>query len=55
VVETDHSVRARLADESVAAGVIAAAETVAKIASVRVVEPSLEDVFLNLTGRELRE
>ena len=55
VVETDHSVRARLADESFAAEVIAAAEAVAKIPSVRVVEPSLEDVFLNLTGRELRE
>jgi ABC-type multidrug transport system ATPase subunit len=55
VVEVDHSVRARLAHEGAAAEVIAAAGAVAKITAVRVTEPSLEDVFLNLTGRELRE
>ncbi len=55
VVETDHTVRARLSEESVAADVIAAAGSVAKVTSVRVVEPSLEEVFLSLTGRELRE
>jgi ABC-type multidrug transport system ATPase subunit len=55
VVEIDHSVRARLVHEGAAAEVIAAAGSVAKITGVRVTEPSLEDVFLNLTGRELRE
>ena len=55
VVEVDHSVRARLAHEDAAAEVIAAAGAVAKISGVRVTEPSLEDVFLTLTGRELRE
>jgi len=55
VVEVDHSVRARLAHEGAAAAVIAAAGTVGSITGVRVTEPSLEDVFLNLTGRELRE
>ena len=55
VVEVDHSVRARLVHEGAAAEVIAAAGAVAQITAVRVVEPSLEDVFLTLTGRELRE
>ncbi len=49
------SVRARLPDERAAGAVIAAAAAMAPIASVRVTEPSLEDVFLRLTGRELRE
>src|SRR5919198_3469322 len=55
VVEVDHAVRARLAHEGAAAEVIAAAGAVAQITGVRVTEPSLEDVFLTLTGRELRE
>jgi ABC-type multidrug transport system ATPase subunit len=55
VVEIDHSVRARLAHEGAAAAVIAAAGAVAPITGVRVTEPSLEDVFLTLTGHELRE
>src|SRR6185295_4818091 len=55
VVEIDHSVSARLVHEGAAAEVIAAAGSVAKITGVRVTEPSLEDVFLNLTGRGLRE
>jgi len=45
----------RLLHEKAAAEVIAAAGTVTAISAVRVSEPSLEDVFLNLTGRELRE
>jgi ABC-type multidrug transport system ATPase subunit len=55
VAEVDHSVRARLVHESAAAGVIAAAGAVTTITAVRVTEPSLEDIFLTLTGRELRE
>jgi ABC-2 type transport system ATP-binding protein len=55
VVELDHSVRARLVHEGAAAEVIAAAGAVTKITGVRVTEPSLEDVFLTLTGRGLRE
>ncbi len=51
----DGTVQARLAVDEVAAGVIAAAGAVAPIAAVRVEEPSLEDVFLRLTGRGLRE
>jgi ABC-2 type transport system ATP-binding protein len=55
VVEVDHAVRARLVHESAAAAVIAAVGTVTNITGVRVTEPSLEDIFLTLTGRELRE
>ena len=55
VVEVDHSVRARLVHERAAAAVIAAAGSVTTITAVRVSEPSLEEIFLNLTGRELRE
>ena len=55
VVEVDHSVRARLVHENAAAAVIAAAGAVTTITGVRVTEPSLEDIFLTLTGRELRE
>jgi len=55
VTRTDHSVRARLDEDSQVATVIAMAQTVAPLASVRVIEPSLEDVFLKVTGRELRE
>src|SRR4029079_12073900 len=53
VTLTDHSVRARLDEDSQVATVIAMAQTVAPLASVRVIEPSLEDVFLKVTGREL--
>jgi hypothetical protein len=45
----------RLPDDAACAAVIAAAHAAAPVRSVRVVEPSLEDVFLGLTGRELRE
>jgi ABC-2 type transport system ATP-binding protein len=45
----------RLPDDAACAAVIAAAHAAAPVTSVRVVEPSLEDVFLGLTGRELRE
>ncbi len=55
VVEVDHSVRVRLVHETAAAAVIAAAGTVTTITAVRITEPSLEDIFLALTGRELRE
>lgn len=55
VVEVDHSVRARLVHEGAVAQVITAAGAVATITGVRVTEPSLEDVFLTLTGKELRE
>jgi len=55
VVEIDHSVRVRLVHEEAAAEVIAAAGAVARITGIRVTEPSLEEIFLTLTGRELRE
>jgi ABC-2 type transport system ATP-binding protein len=55
VAEVDHSIHARLVHEGAAAAVIAAAGAVTKVTGVRVTEPSLEDVFLTLTGRELRE
>jgi ABC-2 type transport system ATP-binding protein len=55
VVEADQSVSARLVHEGAAAAVIAAAGSVATVTAVRVTEPSLEDIFLTLTGRELRE
>ena len=49
------ALRARLAHEGAAAAVIAAAGAVGSITGVRVTEPSLEDVFLTLTGHALRE
>jgi ABC-type uncharacterized transport system ATPase subunit len=55
VVEADGTARARVPDEHAVADVVAAARAIAPVAEVRVEEPSLEDVFLRLTGRELRE
>jgi ABC-type multidrug transport system ATPase subunit len=55
VTETEGLVRIRLPNDAAVADVIAAARALTTLASVRVEEPSLEDVFLHLTGRALRE
>ena len=55
VTHAEDTVRARVTEETEVAAVIAAASSVTPLTSVRVLEPSLEDVFLKITGRELRE
>jgi ABC-2 type transport system ATP-binding protein len=55
VLETESSLRVRLTHDGAEAAVVEAAASVGKIIALRVEEPSLEDVFLNLTGRALRE
>jgi ABC-type multidrug transport system ATPase subunit len=49
------TVRVGLEREQDAAAVVAAAVAVTEVRSLRTEEPSLEDVFLHLTGRGLRE
>jgi ABC-type multidrug transport system ATPase subunit len=49
------SVRVGLEHEQDAAAVVAAAAAITEVRSLRTEEPSLEDVFLHLTGRGLRE
>jgi len=55
VTHMDHSVRVRVDDDRHVAAVVATAQAITPLTSVRVIEPSLEDVFLRVTGRELRE
>jgi ABC-2 type transport system ATP-binding protein len=56
VVPTDHGLDLGLSDSrQTLPSILAAAETAgARVLSVEVVEPDLEDVFLHLTGRTLR-
>ncbi len=54
-VDDDGSVRVSLARPDAAAEVVAAAGRVARVAALRTEEPSLEEVFLRLTGHEPRE
>ncbi len=55
VAESSHCVRVRPVNEAATAQIVAAADAIAKVTSVRVEEPNLEDVFLALTGKALRE
>jgi ABC-2 type transport system ATP-binding protein len=54
VKRTDHGLTAFVADEEAAVGSIVAA-VVVPVRTVRVHRPTLDDVFLHFTGREIRE
>jgi ABC-type multidrug transport system ATPase subunit len=52
---SNDTVRVPLARDDLAAAVVAAASAVAAVTSLRTEQPSLEEVFLRLTGHGLRE
>ena len=55
VAEGDGEVRASLADPDAAGTVVAAAVEAGPVGQVRTEQPTLEDVFLALTGRAVRD
>jgi hypothetical protein len=55
VVADDGTVRVPLPTDDLAARAVAAASSVATVTAIRTEEPSLEEVFLRLTGHGLRE
>ena len=55
VVPGEHELRVRLRRDDAAAAVVAAATAAGAVTTMTTESPSLEDVFLSLTGRGLRE